>query len=361
MVTSRLVARCGCGGVRTPVGGTSRRGLASISTTSLSNIFGRSSDAVRRWLGSNRSRTRPSQLLASNWRIEFDDGSSRLAAAVGAMIGRGRRNGQWHSHRNKFGAQRASSRSKYPVLHQNRPAAYTPLYSRTPAPTEGLVKVTATPNTKPVPPPAPSMRPNAAPRKTPPPEAPAPGPNAPRDAAPGPERVSPFSWLLLALLVAWNLWWFFPRPTAEVSLPYSEFVAQVAAGNVTQVRIVGEAISGAFAHAIDWPQSATPAGPTVVPKTGTEKQASAEQKQTPYSNFRTTFPSVVGDTSLMPLLQAHHVTIEVVTSKPPWFVILLTDGLPVLLMVALLVWMGRQQARTQRSEERRVGKEGRSR
>src|ERR1019366_1428635 len=32
----------------------------------------------------------------------------------------GRRNGQWHSHRNKFGAQRASSRSKYPVLHQNQ-------------------------------------------------------------------------------------------------------------------------------------------------------------------------------------------------------------------------------------------------
>jgi cell division protease FtsH len=152
---------------------------------------------------------------------------------------------------------------------------------------------------------------------------------------------------MLALLMAWNLWWFLPRQTAEVSLPYSEFVAQVAAGNVTQVRIVGEAISGVFAHAMTWPQAATPVGPTVVPKTGTEKQASAEQKQTPYSRFRTTFPSVVGDASLMPLLQAHHVTMEVVTSSPPWFVILLTDGLPVLLMVALLVWMGRQQARTQ--------------
>src|ERR1017187_5354486 len=35
-------------------------------------------------------------------------------------FGRGRRNGQWHSHRNKFGAQRASSRSKYPVLHRNQ-------------------------------------------------------------------------------------------------------------------------------------------------------------------------------------------------------------------------------------------------
>jgi len=189
------------------------------------------------------------------------------------------------------------------------------------------------------------VRPNAAPQKKLPPAAP--GPNAPQGAAPGPYGVSPFSWLMLALLMAWNLWWFLPRQTAEVSLPYSEFVAQVAAGNVTQVRIVGEAISGVFAHAMTWPQAATPEGPTVVPKTGTEKQASAEQKQTPYSRFRTTFPSVVGDASLMPLLQAHHVTMEVVTSSPPWFVILLSDGLPVLLMVALLVWMGRQQARTQ--------------
>jgi cell division protease FtsH len=204
--------------------------------------------------------------------------------------------------------------------------------------------MTTTPNTKPVPPAAPSMRPNAAPRKTPPA---APEPNAPQEAAPGSERVSPFSWLLLALLMAWNLWWFFPRSTAEVALPYSEFVAQVAAENVTQVRIVGEAISGSLAHAMSWPPAATPAAPTVVPKTDAEKQISAEQKQTLYSNFRTTFPSVVGDASLMPLLQAHHVSIEVVTSKPPWFVILLTDGLPLLLMVALLVWMGRQQARTQ--------------
>ncbi len=152
---------------------------------------------------------------------------------------------------------------------------------------------------------------------------------------------------MLALLLTWNLWLFFPRQTAEVSLPYSEFVAQVAAGNVTQVRIVGEAISGSLAHAMTWPQSATPKGAAVVPQSGTETPASAQPKPTAYSKFRTTFPSVVGDASLMPLLQAQHVTIEVVTASLPWFVVLLTDGLPVLLMGAVLVWMGRQAARTQ--------------
>ena len=51
------------------------------------------SDAVRRWLGSSRSRTRPSRSLASSWPIAFARDNSRLAAAVGAVVGRGRPNG----------------------------------------------------------------------------------------------------------------------------------------------------------------------------------------------------------------------------------------------------------------------------
>jgi cell division protease FtsH len=152
---------------------------------------------------------------------------------------------------------------------------------------------------------------------------------------------------MLGLLMAWNLWWFFPKPTVEVTLPYSEFVTQVAADNVTQVRIAGETISGSLARALTWPQASTPGASATVPKTDSAGQASVEKKPIPYFKFRTTYPNVVGDASLMPLLQAHHVTIEAQTSKPPWFVVLLTDGLPVLLMVGLLVWLGRQQARTQ--------------
>src|SRR5450631_2276921 len=46
-----------------------------------------SSDAVRRWLGSRRSRMRPSRLPASSWPIGFARGSSRLAVAVVAVVG----------------------------------------------------------------------------------------------------------------------------------------------------------------------------------------------------------------------------------------------------------------------------------
>ena len=66
-----------------------------------------------------------------------------------------------------------------------------------------------------------------------------------------------------------------------------------------------------------------------------------------YSAFRTTFPSVVGDPSLMTLLEAHHVAVTVEAPSAPWFTLLLTDGFPILLMVGLLVWMGRQAARSQ--------------
>ena len=49
----------------------------------------------------------------------------------------------------------------------------------------------------------------------------------------------------------------------------------------------------------------------------------------------------------MPLLEGHHVVTDVATPSPPWFTILLTNGLPVLLMLLLIVWMGRQAARSQ--------------
>jgi cell division protease FtsH len=143
--------------------------------------------------------------------------------------------------------------------------------------------------------------------------------------------------------MAWNLWSFLPKPTSEAALPYSAFVAQVTAGNVTQTRIVGDQISGKFVHAIPWPEPVKSESTKDSPgkKTG---EASPPQS---YPSFRTTFPSVVGDPLLMPLLQTHHVVIDVATPSEPWVTILLTNGLPVLLLGVLLVWMGRQAARSQ--------------
>src|SRR5581483_10992856 len=69
---------------------------------------------------------------------------------------------------------------------------------------------------------------------------------------PGPSRFTLW-WVILVALGLWNLWAFFPRQTTEATLPYSEFIAQLSAGNVTQVHISGETISGNFQHPILWP------------------------------------------------------------------------------------------------------------
>jgi len=175
-------------------------------------------------------------------------------------------------------------------------------------------------------------------------------PETPGSAGPtGPAGFGMWYWIFLAVLMAWNIWSFFPRANPAVALPYGEFIAQITDGNVTSVRIVGEAITGDFAHAVVWPR-AKPATPT--PGATNDHQAESQGahpavSSAGYLRFRTTYPNVVGDASLMPLLRSHNVSVDVATPSPPWFAILLTDGLPILLTVGLLVWMGRQAARTQ--------------
>ena len=161
-----------------------------------------------------------------------------------------------------------------------------------------------------------------------------------------------------------------PHESAEVPLPYSEFVSQIASGNVTTVRIVGAAITGAFAHPVTWPQpsSKPPSQPSSKsapqPSSKSAPQPSSESAPQPgsdfgllsteqatkpqrYARFSTTYPSEVGDPTLIPLLRAHHVTIDVQSPSPPWFALLLTNGLPIVLMLAVLVWMGRRASRSQ--------------
>ncbi len=158
-----------------------------------------------------------------------------------------------------------------------------------------------------------------------------------------------------------------PHKSVEVPLPYSEFVSQAAGGNVKAVTIVGPSITGSFAHPLTWPapksKPAAQSKPQATPGQGKpaaqgkparpfQPAAPAERlspKATPqrYSRFNTTYPADVGDPALMPLLRAHHVTINVHSPSPPWFELLLTDGLPILLMLAVLVWMGRQASRSQ--------------
>ncbi|HEX7973054.1 MAG TPA: ATP-dependent zinc metalloprotease FtsH, partial [Anaerolineales bacterium] len=134
----------------------------------------------------------------------------------------------------------------------------------------------------------------------------------------------------------WDLWVLVPKGKPDLAIPYSAFTDQVSAGNVSKVTIAGDTITGQFIRPVTGAQVQVPS----IPDTGQSSTAS-------YQNFSTLFPADVGDTSLMPLLSQKHVEVDVTNPPIPWFSILLTYGLPALLLVGVLFWMGRQATRGQ--------------
>jgi cell division protease FtsH len=186
-----------------------------------------------------------------------------------------------------------------------------------------------------------------------------------------------FWWLVMIALLIWNIMTFWPYGKTKVSIPYTTFLAQVGAGNVTKVHISGSDITGTFATPIEWPppKSTKPAEPMTAqskesgPVTGTkpaEKPVPPPEAPKPakYSAFQVTFPEAIGDPSLMALLESHNVVVDVEPPPSNWLMFLITDGLPILLLVGLFVWMGRVAMRNQagvfsfgRSRARRYGVE----
>jgi cell division protease FtsH len=167
-------------------------------------------------------------------------------------------------------------------------------------------------------------------------------------------KISPIWWIVLIGLIAWNVFLLIPNNAPpSVDLPYSVFLTQVKTGNVKEVKIVGSQISGTFKKAITWPppnQAATPqatpqASATAAPGFGNLQSASTTPQQ--YTAFGTTFPETVGDPSLMPLLRQENVQIDVSAPSTPWFVVLLTDGLPILLLVLIGIWIFRSASQSQ--------------
>lgn len=161
-------------------------------------------------------------------------------------------------------------------------------------------------------------------------------------------RISWFWWLLSFALIAWNIYSFQSQVQQEIAIPYTTFIDQITGGNVKDVEIDGAQIFGDFktgvpeSDLIPPDQFATPA-PT--------SQDSTTSKSTPapklITSFSTTFPEAVGDPELIPLLEAHNVIINVKTDPNSFFTDLLISGLPVLLLIAAMVWMGRQTLKSQ--------------
>jgi cell division protease FtsH len=155
-------------------------------------------------------------------------------------------------------------------------------------------------------------------------------------------RLSPLWWVILIALMVWNIWTFLGTGSSSVEIPYTTFIAEVRGGNVTSVVIQGNQITGGFATPLTWPQP-TPAGtPPATPAEG----APAVTPQA-YQQFTTLFPDTVGDPNLLGLLEAQGIQVQVKNPSVPWFTILLTDGLPLLLLVGVVVWMGRRAMQSQ--------------
>jgi cell division protease FtsH len=161
-------------------------------------------------------------------------------------------------------------------------------------------------------------------------------------------RISPIWWVILIALFIWNVWTLLPQQQQEISVPYTAFVNQIKSGNVKDVQIDGSQISGDFksglpaSDLVPPDQLATPL-PTSQPNSATQATSTPEL----YTAFTTTFPDTVGDSSLIPLLEANNVVINVKAPSNPLILDLLINGLPFILLIAAMVWMGRQTLKSQ--------------
>jgi cell division protease FtsH len=193
-------------------------------------------------------------------------------------------------------------------------------------------------------------------------------------------RTNGFWWAILLGLLIWNMLTFWPVARPEAPIPYTTFLAQVRADNVASVHITGDAITGTFVRPFTWPPATPPSGAqatarppdasaTTPAKSEKATQPVASPKQAPasqpattparpatpagspapetYMAFRTTFPEALGDPNLLPLLERHGVVVSVTTPSTPWFITLLVDGFPMLLLIGFFVWMGRRAAKQQ--------------
>ncbi len=176
---------------------------------------------------------------------------------------------------------------------------------------------------------------------------------APRQGQPGtpgqapmwqPARRASFWLTFLGLLLINYLVinWFFPSDPTFVTIPYTVFKEQVAAGNVAAITSRGEDIQGQFRA----PVLATEGENGMV----TLDLAPAEpaEGQTPYSEFATIKPALIPDPELINLLEQNNVIItaeQLEQARSPLWNLLLAFG-PTLLLIAGFLWLNARAARS---------------
>ncbi len=171
-----------------------------------------------------------------------------------------------------------------------------------------------------------------------------------------------FWWFASAALLVWSLFNLWTGPPSEVAdIPYSTFLEQIRADNVSKVHLIADTITGTLAKPLLWPkpqpkvESKSPGAADHAEKSTSgaspSSKAISEQpnQQSPayYHEFRTTFPAVVGDPNLMTLLESHHIMVEVSAPSRPWLLDVLINWFPMLLLIGFFWWMATNAGRGQ--------------
>ena len=165
-----------------------------------------------------------------------------------------------------------------------------------------------------------------------------PRPGPAHDPVPRPRFPGWIWWVVAAGLIAWNVFTLFAaRAPTTINLSYSAFLDQVQAGNVTSVTIAGQSANGQLKKAILIPDA------TPVPAT-TPGQVAAPPVST---KFSTVLPTG-NHTDLLALLASDKVDVTVVDiSNGSWLLTLLSSVLPIVLLVGVMIYLGRQMQKGQ--------------
>jgi cell division protease FtsH len=177
------------------------------------------------------------------------------------------------------------------------------------------------------------------------------GPSTPAPPSPtgkGPTPPGPTSggirfprWLWTAIfvgLLVWNVILFLaPMSVPSVAVPYSTFLDQARANNIATVTFSGQALTGTFRAAIQYPPTTTAPAPS----------ASPAAPPASYQNFTSILPPI-DDPALLPLLRSNNVEINAEeTGGGSVLLNLLFSILPIVLLFGFLAYQGRRMQQSQ--------------
>jgi cell division protease FtsH len=131
---------------------------------------------------------------------------------------------------------------------------------------------------------------------------------------------------------------FFPEPTS-ITIPYTFFKQQVAAGNVEEVTGVGDSIRGTFKTEVTYPSAESQPPRRTAPASRAADQPAPRRA----AHFHTQRP-VFADPGLETLLEERGVVINALDeSGSSWFKLLVGFG-PTLLLIGAFIWITRRAA-----------------